>query len=143
MSAEKKLYNFQQILPFNLGPVFPELAGKTVGELTDEQAVQAHEDWIRAQFGHMTEYYRPHLAMLLHVIDGLRAPRKACFAHNLMKEGGDWLGSARSYLQSHVKNGEHVRWGSGDLVTMTVQQYEEAASHIAAAAINSDRKRRT
>lgn len=91
---KRSLYNFQQILPFNAGPIFHELAGKRVGDLTDEQAVQAHEDWIRAQFGHMQEYYRPHLSMLLHVIDKLRAERAKDLVSSDVQEFAKGLATA-------------------------------------------------
>lgn len=64
------------------------------------------------------------------------------FAHELSREGGSWLGTARSWLQSHVNNGDQVRWGSAEPITMTVQQFEDCAAFIAASAINDDRAKR-
>lgn len=61
------------------------------------------------------------------------------FAHELSRQGGSWLGTARTWLQSNVMNGDRVTWGSGEILHMTVAQFEEAAAHIAAAAINDDR----
>lgn len=66
------MHDFTKILPFDRGIQFPKLVGKTVGELDDDQALQAHEDWIRQQFGHMGEYYQPHFSALLHIIDEQR-----------------------------------------------------------------------
>lgn len=67
------MYSFLQVKPFK--PVaFPALKAqdKTVGELSDAEAMQAHEDWIRAQLGHMGDYHRPHLSLLLSRLDDLR-----------------------------------------------------------------------
>jgi hypothetical protein len=68
------------------------------------------------------------------------ATRQTVFAHELQRHGGTWLATARQWLQSSVMNGDRVRWNSGDIIHMTVMQFEEAASHIAAAAINDDRR---
>lgn len=65
------------------------------------------------------------------------------FAHELSRHGGTWLGTARTWLQSNVMNGDQVRWASGDRISMSVSQFEEAAAHIAASAINDDRAKRT
>lgn len=61
-------------------------------------------------------------------------------AYELERRGGDWLRAARSWMQSNLPNGERVRWNSGEIVTMSVAQFEQAASCIAAAAINEVRK---
>jgi hypothetical protein len=63
------------------------------------------------------------------------------FAHELSKIGGSWLGTARTWLQSNVNHGDTVRWGSGDRINMSVQQFEDAAAHIAASAVNDERTR--
>ena len=55
---------------------------------------------------------------------------------------GQYLAAARSWLQSNLPNGDRVTWGSGDLLTMSERQFEDAAAHIAAAAINEDRQKR-
>lgn len=65
------------------------------------------------------------------------------FAHELNRRGGTYLGAAREWLQSNVNGGDQVRWDSGELIHMTVRQFEEAAAVIAAAAINADRSART
>ena len=61
----------------------------------------------------------------------------------LRKRGGKWLGAARSWLQWHTRNGEHVTWGSMDLVehSFTVRDVEELASEVAAAAIREFNRR--
>lgn len=62
----------------------------------------------------------------------------------LYKKGGKWLGAARSWLQSNTHNGDRVTWGSLDILEphLTVRQMEDFAAHVAAAAINEDRKKR-
>lgn len=64
------------------------------------------------------------------------------FAHRLYELGGEWLSAARGWIQSNMPNGERVRWGSGDQLHMTVEQFERAAACIAASAINADRRQR-
>ena len=61
-----------------------------------------------------------------------------------LKGGGKWLGAARSWIQSHTNNGDRVTWGSLDRLTpyLTVRDMEDFAAHVAAAAINEDRKNR-
>lgn len=56
--------------------------------------------------------------------------------HEVARWGGQWLGAARTWLQSNLPNGDLLTWGSGNVLTMTVAQFEDAAAHIAAAAIN-------
>jgi len=61
----------------------------------------------------------------------------------LSRKGGAWLGAARSWLQSNTNNGDRVIWGSHDIIEphLTVKQIEDLAAHVAAAAINEERKR--
>jgi hypothetical protein len=56
----------------------------------------------------------------------------------LSRKGGKWLGAARSWLQSNTMNGDRVTWGSRDIIEphLTVNDIEDLAAHIAAAAIN-------
>ena len=56
----------------------------------------------------------------------------------LMRQGGKWLGAARTWIQWHCVNGEQVIWGSHDELkpTLTVKDVEELAADVAAAAIN-------
>jgi hypothetical protein len=54
----------------------------------------------------------------------------------LAKKGGEWLATARSYLQNHCKNGSDITWGSHtDRVSLSPYQIEEMAARIAASAI--------
>lgn len=57
----------------------------------------------------------------------------------LMKEGGEWLGVARNWIQRKFKNGERVMWGSTDRldgVGLCVRDIEQLASYISESAIN-------
>lgn len=63
----------------------------------------------------------------------------------LRKVGGDWLGCAREWIQRKTMNGEHVTWGSNDILKirsyLTVQDIELFAAEIAASAINEHNKK--
>jgi len=61
----------------------------------------------------------------------------------LSRKGGSWLGAARSWMQSNTHNGDRVTWGSGEVLVphLTVKQMEDFAAHVAAAAINEERKK--
>lgn len=64
-------YNFQSTHAFVV-KVF-DLGDKTIGQMTLQESADAHEQWLRDQFGHMAQYYRPHLSLLLSRLDELRA----------------------------------------------------------------------
>jgi hypothetical protein len=57
---------------------------------------------------------------------------------DLLKQGGEWLGAARRWLQWNTNNVDRVTWGSEDVLQppFTVRQVEELAAHAAAAALN-------
>lgn len=52
------------------------------------------------------------------------------------KNGGEWLGAARSWIQRKCHNGCNVSWGSGDVLEphLNVRQVEELAAEVADAA---------
>ena len=53
--------------------------------------------------------------------------------------GGNWLGTAREWIQCKFKNGSDVTWGSQDMLkgrSLVVQDIELLAANIAASAIN-------
>ena len=54
------------------------------------------------------------------------------------KRGGAWLGAVRSHVQSKFRNGEHVTWGSNDVLEphVTIGQIEEIAAIAVDAAFN-------
>lgn len=53
----------------------------------------------------------------------------------VLKQGGEWLGEARAWLQCHKLNGERVTWGSQEELqpAMTVRDVETVAAFAAAA----------
>jgi hypothetical protein len=53
------------------------------------------------------------------------------------KNGGPWLGAARSWVQWNCYNGERVTWGSNDVLEppITIRQVEELAARVVDAAI--------
>lgn len=55
----------------------------------------------------------------------------------LKRQGGEWLGAARSWLQWHRRNGDSVAWGSTDVLEppFTVADVEDLASEVASAAM--------
>lgn len=55
-------------------------------------------------------------------------------ASDLLRQGGEWLGVARSWLQWHTRNGSRVAWGSNTALEppLTVRQVEELAAYVAA-----------
>lgn len=61
----------------------------------------------------------------------------------LSRKGGKWLGAARSWLQSNTRNGDHVTWGSREMIEpqLTIRELEDFAAHVAAAAINEMREK--
>jgi hypothetical protein len=52
------------------------------------------------------------------------------------KNGGEWLGAARNWVKWNCRNGEHVTWGSNDVLepALTIRQVEEMAARVADAA---------
>lgn len=63
-------------------------------------------------------------------------------AEEIEKQGGGWLGEVREFILRHATNGEHVTWGSEDLLHfpgLSVGDFEHLAARIAVAAI-SDHK---
>lgn len=62
--------------------------------------------------------------------------------YNELKSGGQWLGAARSWMQSNIKNGDTLTWGSGEPVSIPFCKLEEFAMRVAIAAIEEDRRKR-
>jgi hypothetical protein len=58
-------------------------------------------------------------------------------ASELLRQGGEWLGAARSWMQRQARNGERVTWGSDDVLetSLSVRDVEELAADVAAAAM--------
>lgn len=63
--------------------------------------------------------------------------------HEIEKEisgGGDWLGSARKWMQSNVVGGDRLAWSSNETINIPFNKLEELAKVVAVAAIAQDRK---
>lgn len=58
-----------------------------------------------------------------------------------LKDGGDWLGAARSWMQSNIKEGDTLPWSSGKSVSIPFCKLEEFALRISIAAVAEDRRR--
>ena len=58
-----------------------------------------------------------------------------------LKEGGAWLGAARGWMQSNIKNGDTLTWGSGETVHLPFCKLEEFAMRVAIAAVEEDRRK--
>lgn len=56
-----------------------------------------------------------------------------------LKEGGAWLAAARGWMQSNVKNGDTLTWGSGETVHIPFCKLEELAMRVAIAAVEEER----
>jgi len=65
-------------------------------------------------------------------------PAQLSHPYDLWREGGDWIGAARSYLKCHTRGGDTCTWGSDtDHLTMSVRDLEL----FAATAVHADRGR--
>lgn len=72
--------------------------------------------------------------------------RERVWAHDLLRQGGAWLGAARSWLQ-HKRttkgvHGDQVTWGDENAIfALSARAVEEVAAEAAAAAFNEERER--
>ena len=62
--------------------------------------------------------------------------------HDELSKGGEWLGTARRWLQSNVKGGDTLCWSSGEAVHIPFCKFEEFALKVATAAVAADRANR-
>lgn len=60
------------------------------------------------------------------------------FSHQVAKEGGPWLGAARTVMQECVRGGDTATWNSDTMVSCSMRTLEQ----IAAAAVAADRNAR-
>lgn len=72
--------------------------------------------------------------------------RERVFAYDLLRQGGKWLGAARSWLQyrrtTKGVQGDQVKWGDPNArFELGADSIEELAAEVAAAAINEERDR--
>jgi hypothetical protein len=66
----------------------------------------------------------------------------------LKRKGGEWLAAARIWMQWNCLNGSRVTWGSHETLQtkfgcITVQQIEDLAATVAAAAIQEYEKKKS
>ena len=61
------------------------------------------------------------------------------FSLDVLRQGGKWLGMARSWVQSHKLNGDKVTWGSNDVLNppMTIREVEEVCAYAVASVMNN------
>jgi len=59
-----------------------------------------------------------------------------------LQQGGNWLGAARSWMQSNVPRGDTLFWNSGEPVTIPFCKFEDFARHVVLHAILEDREKR-
>lgn len=59
-----------------------------------------------------------------------------------LKDGGEWLGAARRWMQSNIPRGDTICWGSAELVQIPFRELEGFALRVAAAAVAEDRRKR-
>ena len=65
-------------------------------------------------------------------------PNNQITSEQLKREGGEWLGATREWIQQNCRNGSNVTWDSNDILKMipTVEIIEDLAAHVAAAMFN-------
>lgn len=56
-----------------------------------------------------------------------------------LRLGGTWLGAARSWMQSNVREGDTLTWGSNKQVSIEFSKFEEFALCVAVAAVSNER----
>lgn len=96
-----------------------KVALKALGEISDDCVGEGEIDRLRAK---LAEYEQD---------------RERVRGSDLLRQGGEWLGTARNWLKWHKRNGDQVTWGSNDVLEgpFTVREVEELAADVAAAAM--------
>lgn len=59
-----------------------------------------------------------------------------------LRHGGKWLGAARTWMQSNIRNGDTMIWSSAEPVQIPFCKLEEFARHVAIHAVAEDRAKR-
>lgn len=59
---------------------------------------------------------------------------------NELKRGGSWLGAARAWMQSNIKDGDRLCWSSTETVSVRFCDLEELALEAATAAVAKERR---
>lgn len=113
------------------------LAKEALKALADQGDLYAHHGNLCAHDSAFT-----HLAQLIdeelkRERNKLSADRERVTAGELLRQGGEWLGAARNWIQWHRRNGSDVTWGSNDVLEppMTVANVEDLAAEVAAVAM--------
>jgi len=58
-----------------------------------------------------------------------------------LANGGQWLAAARSWMQSNIRNGDTMTWGSPEMVQVPFYKLEELALRVATAAVAAEREK--
>ena len=58
-----------------------------------------------------------------------------------LAKGGDWLCSARTWMQSNVPRGDMLCWGDTQLVQVPLAALEDLALTVAVVAVLSERRK--
>lgn len=59
-----------------------------------------------------------------------------------LSQGGEWLLTARQWLQHNVKDGDRLNWSSTQPVSVAFCDLEAFAKAVAIAAVTADRQKR-
>lgn len=60
-----------------------------------------------------------------------------------LASGGKWLGEARKWMQSNVKEGDRLSWNSSEIVHLPFYKLEELAKAVAIAAVLEERQKKS
>lgn len=58
-----------------------------------------------------------------------------------LRNGGEWLAASRRWLQSNIRNGDTLKWSSGEMVQLPFCKFEELAIKVATAAVAEERRK--
>lgn len=58
-----------------------------------------------------------------------------------LRQGGEWLGAARQWMQSNIKGGDTLTWSSGEPVYVPFCKLEELSLKVAQTAVYQERYR--
>ena len=64
-----------------------------------------------------------------------------CKFREEFSNGGPWLGAARTWMQSHIKNGDTMPWSSTEEITIPFFVLEDLAREVAIAAVREERRK--
>ncbi len=97
--------------------------------------------------------YKPHVTKQLAMLNAKQTPTTKNEQKSVYKpvsletavkaeieRGGDWLKTARQWMQSNVRNGDSLEWSSCETIHLPFYQLQELAKAVAIAAVIEDRK---